>query len=840
MKKILLIDDEPSIRNTFSVFLHNAGYRVTTADMLTTAFDDLRTNFYDVIITDIILPDGSGMEILETVKKENLHCPVIMITGQPTIDNATAALRQGAFDYLLKPVRKERLLSATQNALSHKDLLDGKKLLEEENVLYRNQLEALVKERTKQLTKVNAQLRHEIEERGHAEEALRRHKERLALAMEISGAAEFEAHPLDGLFMSGEALFEMTGYSLQDITASFTVPAILARRMHVSDRPHFRQCATLFLQGTTQRLDTTFRLRRKDGEWIYLHLVSHALSRHRDGRTTRAVGVVLDITEQMRSREVLRAQRDLSMSLASATTLQEAARLAIPVIQKLAHMDSISIYDMAQDEQQLQLLHIVGLCADNMDVLRCFDSASPQYKSILTGKPLYTRCDESSTFAIPELRIHGLQSLAVIPLQHENRIAGVLVAASCPLTFIPVEYRFILESLGSQLAIAFLGIKAQEALRKSEAKYRDLINTIPHGIVEFDVSGRIRYCNHVIAERYGKTPDEMIGLYLKDFLPDENSRQEMTRLLNQALLHTPPPTPVSLTVTTARGNKAVLQGDWNYSYDANGGIRGITVIVTDITERALAEQALREAHEELEQRVEKRTLSLRKTSEQLRRLAARQEECIEEERKRIAREIHDELGQNLTAMKIGLSILSGKFAAAPDAQQEIRTRITDLTSNLEHMLKSVQRICQELRPAQLDDLGLHAAIAWRMREFEKSTGVRTVFNMEPTDMNLPPELTTTVYRLVQEALTNVARHAGASLVNVDLTMKDTWLSARVQDNGRGFDAAALRETTSFGILGMQERMRNVGGTLVIESAPHKGTTVLASFPLISRKGNRQQ
>jgi DNA-binding response OmpR family regulator len=143
--KILVIDDEESIRFTFKTFLSEEGHKVLTAEDYEGALDAISSTDLDFIITDIILGPHSGIDILRKVKDRDMHCPVLIITGEPNMDSATEAVRLGAFDYLYKPVRKETLLRVTRHALRHKSLLEGKKLLEAENEIYRLNLEAIFK-----------------------------------------------------------------------------------------------------------------------------------------------------------------------------------------------------------------------------------------------------------------------------------------------------------------------------------------------------------------------------------------------------------------------------------------------------------------------------------------------------------------------------------------------------------------------------------------------------------------------------------------------------------------------------------------------------------------------
>ncbi|MGE5311441.1 MAG: ATP-binding protein [Nitrospirota bacterium] len=214
--------------------------------------------------------------------------------------------------------------------------------------------------------------------------------------------------------------------------------------------------------------------------------------------------------------------------------------------------------------------------------------------------------------------------------------------------------------------------------------------------------------------------------------------------------------------------------------------------------------------------------------EELRNLSLYLQTAREEERTRIAREIHDELGQALTALKMDLFWLRkrlGPEAGAFEAKTDSMEKVIDDT------IATVQRLSGELRPGILDDLGLAAAIEWQAGEFEKRTGIPCRVQVSPEDITLDRDRSTTVFRIFQEALTNVARHAHATEVAVSLEQGEARVNLTVVDNGRGITEKELSSSKSFGLLGIRERVRFLGGDIVIEGRPKKGTTVRVAIPL---------
>ena len=219
-------------------------------------------------------------------------------------------------------------------------------------------------------------------------------------------------------------------------------------------------------------------------------------------------------------------------------------------------------------------------------------------------------------------------------------------------------------------------------------------------------------------------------------------------------------------------------------------------------------------------------VELQRSLGQLRALAARLQVVREEERKRVAREIHDQLGQALTAIKIDVSALARQW---PDGQP-VPARVQSILALVDEAIPTVRRIATELRPGILDDLGLVATVEWAGEEFETRTGTTCRLTLHQDDIVIDQERATAVFRILQETLTNVARHAEASHVEVRLTRENGDLTLEVRDDGRGMPAGRTSASESLGILGMRERAMLIGGTLTITGAPGKGTTVRVRIP----------
>lgn len=206
----------------------------------------------------------------------------------------------------------------------------------------------------------------------------------------------------------------------------------------------------------------------------------------------------------------------------------------------------------------------------------------------------------------------------------------------------------------------------------------------------------------------------------------------------------------------------------------------------------------------------------------------------EEERKKLAREIHDTLGQELTGFKIDLLWLKKQMRSVHDAsmRRTLLDKIHSMTGLLDTMVKGIKKICLELRPGVLD-LGLAEALEWQAREFERRSGLkcRLTISQGVRDLRLGAETSTEVFRIFQEIMTNVLRHAGATEVEVDVSVRRGRFVLEVSDNGRGIDLKKIAAGKSLGLKGMKERALLLGGEVEIRGRPEEGTRIMVRVPL---------
>jgi len=271
------------------------------------------------------------------------------------------------------------------------------------------------------------------------------------------------------------------------------------------------------------------------------------------------------------------------------------------------------------------------------------------------------------------------------------------------------------------------------------------------------------------------------------------------------------------------------------------------VVLRDMRSWTRAETASLKAEHEIEERVEERTSDLTalnrqlleeiqvrrematdKFKEELSHLSEHLESAREIERTNIAREVHDELGQSLSALKIDVTCLGESL---PESHGFLREQTKAMAEKIDGAIQAVRRICSELRPPILEHFGLPAAIEWYLEDFEKRAGIRCMAKIDPEISKIEKELATILFRIFQEAMTNILRHARATIVKVFLKKEGHHLVLKVVDNGQGISKEAISSPRSFGIIGIRERVRFWGGQSAFVGIPNKGTTVTISVPL---------
>lgn len=346
-------------------------------------------------------------------------------------------------------------------------------------------------------------------------------------------------------------------------------------------------------------------------------------------------------------------------------------------------------------------------------------------------------------------------------------------------------------------------VKANEAIKASEAKYKELIEQASDGIFISDSTGKYVDVNSSACRMLGYKKEELLQMRAADIL---NKQEHIDSLADRYNLLRSGSTYILETILK-RKDGSLVYVESNAKMLPDG--RFISM-VRDLTERKKAEE------------------EIRNNSELLRELYSYLQNVREEERTHIAREIHDELGQQLTGLKMDISWLNRRLKTA---EKDVLEKLLATLELIDTTIKTVRKIATELRPSILDDLGFLAAMEWQSEEFEKRSGIGVHFTHRLTDVQVPPNISTSLFRIYQELLTNVARHSKATLVETGTYLEGDTIFLSVRDNGHGFDMTGIANKKTLGLTGIKERSSLIGGTYEIKSKPGFGTSVLISVPL---------
>jgi PAS domain S-box-containing protein len=352
-----------------------------------------------------------------------------------------------------------------------------------------------------------------------------------------------------------------------------------------------------------------------------------------------------------------------------------------------------------------------------------------------------------------------------------------------------------------------------EQLREVHDRLTALVQASPVGIVSLDAEGLCRLWNPAAEKIFGWPESEVLGRPLPTVGPEQIDEH---RLLRERVMKDKAFTDLEVARYRKDGTPVYISLSTAPLRDPSGSINGLLGLMVDMTQRKQVE------------------LQLSQSRDQLRALTTRLHSAREEEGTRIAREVHDELGQAMTGLKLDLSWVARRLSLpeTADSRAQMLERIQGTMQQLDRTIQAVRAIATALRPSVLDELGLAAALDWQTRDFEKRTGICCEWSMPAAPIPIGPDQATAMFRIYQEILTNVVRHAQASTLLVHLEVSAGWLVLRVADNGRGIPASTLANNNSLGLLGMRERATQWGGDLSIQASDGKGTTVTVRLPVL--------
>lgn len=563
-------------------------------------------------------------------------------------------------------------------------------------------------------------------------------------------------------------LAEIFGYTTGEILALSSVLDLIVE----ADRPMARENIRRRVADETPNLVYSARGLRKDGRLIDLEI--HGTRASYQGRPA-AMGTVLDVTERNRAEAALRDSEARFRALAEVSSV------------------GIFVYQGERFRYVNQTAQtLTGYSREELLAMPVWDVAHPEYRAISRERALARQRGEP---VVPryEMKI----------LTKEGREGWIEVNASAFL------YKGQPAVAGAAFDITERK-RSEERLRASEERYRAIVDTANEGIWMLDAQGRIEFLNKRLAEMFGYASEEMLGHPVSDFMNEEMLEEAGRRL---ARCHEGIVQKFDFPFRRKDGSRLWAIVSCTPIPTGGGRFDRALTMLTDVTQRKAAEEALKQSEA------------------RLRSLFERVESVREEERSRIAREMHDELGQALTFMKHDLSSLRDAAAGKGRKASSVAEKIDSLIAQVAATIQTVRRLSTELRPVVLDYLGLKAALEWQCQEFQSRTGVPCSLDFPAEDFPLDRDRSTAVFRIFQEILTNVARHARATRIRVSLKIEPEALRLSAEDDGEGIAPAKIADAGSLGLWGMRERVVPFGGSVGIAPAAGGGTRVEVCLPL---------
>lgn len=673
----------------------------------------------------------------------------------------------------------------------------------------------------KETSRKLAVLFHNITDRKRAELALRESEERLRLASAAAQLGVFEWNvQRDVAVLESEPIYEITRRSHED--KPINKAEFYRNYLHPEDVELFEQRLREGMQPP-YFFRVSCRVRRRDGEWRWVEFVGK-FETGAGGNPLRLLSVLSDVTERVQAEERLRESderfRAIFNQVAVGVGLTDLTGKFVLVNQK--HCDIVGYTREELLSMRMQDLTYPDDLAHNLELLQCLAETGAPFQI----EKRYVRKDGSVVWAdisaapIRDASGKPLYGVAVIlDVTDRKRAEEELVRAHDELERRVVERTEQLTAANDALRVEVEERKrTEEELRRSEAYLAEGQRLSHTGSFCWNISTGGVYWSHETYRIYGFEPGEVqpsTHLFFETLHPDDRSLVE--QILAQGFREKSD-YEMNFRIIGGSGQVRYINTIGHPVLNDSGDVIEVIGTVLDVTDRKLAERELQKETEERNRLAQERTSLLRQLTR-----------TQEEERRRISREMHDQLGQQLSALTLKLAALKERYGA----HGELREQLNTLETMVRQLDTDVDLLIRELRPIALDDLGLCAALSNYVNNWSKHFGIRTELHVSGMEQDrLPSEIETALYRVTQEALTNVAKHSHAQNVGILLERRPDHISLIVEDDGTGFDGEkvfSFRER-GLGLIGMRERVVLVGGTLDIESRPGAGVTVVVRIP----------
>jgi PAS domain S-box-containing protein len=648
-----------------------------------------------------------------------------------------------------------------------------------------------------------ATLFHDITDRKRIEEALRESEEMYRDLVDGASVGMVITEPVTGeILYCNPREVEMLGYK----DTAELVAKSATEHLHEDELPRIAEVGKMLERGESMTVPETFRFRKRNGEEIVIS--AQAIQFPFQGEN-RILSFHIDITSQKKAEGALQALAT-TFSAVSGTEflLQVSQHIAITL-----GVDYAFIGELIPSEDSVQV--VAGLGKGQPIEPFAYDLADTPCANVMGQAICYYPAGIQELFPKDTLLIEmGIEGYIGSPLFNK---AGEAIGIIVCLDSKPLTNRDVAESL---FAIFAERVSAELERKRAEDELRKIRLGIERsGEVVFmtDLDGVITYVNPTFEQTYGYAYHEAVGenpRILKSGEHPQEAYEQFWKAILAGNIYAG-----ELINKTKDGRLITAEVSVSPILDETDEIIGFLAIQRDITDRKEAEAERERLFAEISE-----------SQTRLKALSSKMVQVQEDERKHIARELHDEIGQVMTAVRIDLQRIQKSSLSA-----DLSTQLQRSLDIVEEAQQKARSLSLDLRPAMLDDLGLAATLRWFLDRQSQSLGYQVSFDDSRMTDRPPTEIENVCFRIIQEALTNVARYARASQVEVELAREANQLHITVRDNGSGFDVEQAFENAklgeSLGLLSMQERASLVGGSLAIESEPEKGTTIRAVFPL---------